>query len=410
MKHKLVAWLVGVAVQAATSSAHAVEWADIEQALTQGETRFSIRYRHEFVDQQYIRNQANASTVRPRITWTSGAIERWRFGIEADYVLPLFDDDYEDGLNPSDYGGLIRPEYPTVADPEGFDWNQAFVRREGEQLTVTGGRQRILIADQRFIGGVAWRQNEQTYDALRVQWDVGDNASLDYGYIWNVNRIFGPEGGRAQPSDWHGNTHYIHGKWELAEGHAFSAFGYLFEFRNGNGINNSNATFGATYHSTWGPVQAVGTLAVQSDHGESTLDYHAAYASIAAHTMLGEVVTLRIGYDMLGSDEGRAAFRTPSATLHKFQGWTDKFLTTPLSGVEDFHVGAETTWWSVKTALTFHAFSSHRENLAYGTEINLVATVPVGELASVQLKFAQYQADNFAEDTTKAWLVISADF
>ena len=34
---------------------------------------------------------------------------------------------------------------------------------------------------------------------------------------------------------------------------------------------------------------------------------------------------------MLGADDGRAltSFQTPLATLHKFQGWTDKFIFPP---------------------------------------------------------------------------------
>ena len=34
--------------------------------------------------------------------------------------------------------------------------------------TVTLGRQRIVLDDHRFVGNVGWRQNEQTFDAIRV--------------------------------------------------------------------------------------------------------------------------------------------------------------------------------------------------------------------------------------------------
>ncbi len=32
---------------------------------------------------------------------------------------------------------------------------------------------------------------------------------------------------------------------------------------------------------------------------------------------------------------GSKGFTTPLATLHKFQGWADKFLTTPADGIDD---------------------------------------------------------------------------
>ena len=41
---------------------------------------------------------------------------------------------------------------------------------------------------------------------------------------------------------------------------------------------------------------------------------------------------LTAGYEELGSDGGVAAFQTPLATLHAFNGWADLFLTTPGDG------------------------------------------------------------------------------
>ena len=43
------------------------------------------------------------------------------------------------------------------------------------------------------------------------------------------------------------------------------------------------------------------------------------------------------GYEVLGADDGAAltSFQTPLATLHKFQGWADKFLTTPPNGIRE---------------------------------------------------------------------------
>ena len=51
-------------------------------------------------------------------------------------------------------------------------------------------------------------------------------------------------------------------------------------------------------------------------------------------------VTLALGNETLGSDDGNAAFETPLATKHKFNGWADKFLGTPDSGLSDTYVKA----------------------------------------------------------------------
>ena len=43
-----------------------------------------------------------------------------------------------------------------------------------------------------------------------------------------------------------------------------------------------------------------------------------------------------------GADKGApfTSFQTLLATLHKFQGWADKFLTTPPNGIRDLYGSA----------------------------------------------------------------------
>ena len=43
----------------------------------------------------------------------------------------------------------------------------------------------------RFVGGVGWRQNEQTYDALALSSSVIEKTALTYAYVGQVRRIFG---------------------------------------------------------------------------------------------------------------------------------------------------------------------------------------------------------------------------
>ena len=162
---------------------------------------FNVRYRFETVDQDGIEKNARASTAKVRLSWIMPADEGLSFGFEVDQVL-LLPPGSGQKFNSTENGNT---QYPIVADPLGFDLNQVFLRYRGDDLTLTAGRQRILHSEQRFLGGVAFRQNEQTYDGLRLQYSRG-MASLDYTYIINVNRIFGPGDG-AQPGDWKGDTH-----------------------------------------------------------------------------------------------------------------------------------------------------------------------------------------------------------
>ena len=66
--------------------------------------------------------------------------------------------------------------YSVVADPENIELNRAQFQYKTKALTVTGGRQRINIDDQRFVGSVGWRQNEQTFDALTGEATIGPVA------------------------------------------------------------------------------------------------------------------------------------------------------------------------------------------------------------------------------------------
>lgn len=373
----------------------AAEVSTLKQAITGGDVHLNFRYRYEYVDQDGINDEAQASTLRSRLTFNSAPLHGWALGVEADYTAVIGDERYNSTTNG-------ETQFPVVADPEGFDLNQAFFGYSTEELKATVGRQRIVHAEQRFVGGVAWRQNEQTYDAARVAYDIDKHISLDYSYVWNVNRIFGPDDG-AQPSDWRSNSHMLLAKWRVDDNHRLDAYAYLLDFENDNGLPNSTATYGIAYQGSFGPAKVDLEYATQSDHADSPLDYSADFWRAAVAADLG-ALTLTVGYEELGSDNGTAAFRTPLATLHKFQGWADKFLLTPADGIQDVHVGVSSGIGKLKLALHYHDFSADNGSANYGDEINLVATYPISDLAQVQLKYADYNADDFATDTTKFWM------
>ena len=87
-----------------------------------------------------------------------------------------------------------RPAYPVVADPESYEVNRLQLTNTSlPRTTVTLGRQRIVLDDQRFVGNVGWRQNEQTFDALRVVNKTVPNFTVDVTYLNQVNRVFGKD-------------------------------------------------------------------------------------------------------------------------------------------------------------------------------------------------------------------------
>ncbi len=393
--------ITGLAAALALTASHTAN-GDITEALSSaakdGTAKFGVRYRVEAVDQDGIAEDALASTAKTRFTWTSGSVNNFTVGLETDYVLAIGDDQY----NSTDNG---RTAFPVVADPEGFDVNQAFLKYNASGVTATFGRQRILHQGQRFVGGVGWRQNEQTYDAFRLQFKPVEALSVDYSFVFNVNRIFGPDGG-AQPAEWDSESHFFLAKYAINKQHSLTGFAYLLDFSNGNGIPNSTSTYGLDYAGVFGAFKLDASYASQSDYGDSPLDYSADYYAVSASYNV-KPVNFTVGYEVLGSDDGVAAFRTPLATLHKFQGWADKFLGTPAAGIEDLYVGVAGAVGKLKLAATFHDYTSNEGSDDLGSEINIVATLPLHKTTSLQLKFADYSADNHATDTTKIWATLN---
>ena len=116
-----------------------------------------------------------------------------------------------------------KTQYPVIADPEGTNVNQIYLGYHNGAITGTFGRQRINQDGQRFIGGVGWRQNEQTYDGYRLEYALNKATKLDYTFVHNVNRIFGPTTSKA---DEKGAFHFGHASFKINDNHKITAFVY----------------------------------------------------------------------------------------------------------------------------------------------------------------------------------------
>lgn len=398
----LAAAVLGASV--APSFAQESATTDFTSMFTEGKASFNFRYRYEYVDQDGIDRNAKASTLRSRLTFASAAYKGFSFLTEFDDVTAIGSDNYNSTANGN-------TDYPVVADPEGTEVNQAWAKYAFDNSSGTYGRQRVLHGSQRFIGGVGWRQNEQTYDGFRALYK-NDAITLDYAYVYNVNRIFGPDDGPVQPANHRGSNHFARADWKLTEGHTLTGFLYALDidedtdYPAGRTVGNSSDTYGLEYAGAFGPVSAKAAYATQSDAGDSPLSYDADYYMLeGAFAFAGVKATL--GYEVLGAGDG-VGFKTPYATLHKFQGWADKFLITPGDGIEDLYVGLAGKLGPVKLAGIYHDFSAEDSSEDWGSEIDLVATWVYNKNWSFQLKYASFSSDSDAyPDTDKAWMTVN---
>ena len=376
-----------------------------------GESTFKplldLRLRHEGVDQAGIANEAEAVTVRARAGFEISR-DAFSFLAEAEGTEAI-DEDYNSGLNGN-------TTYPLVADPENAELNRLQVQYKGfERTTLTAGRQRINLDDQRFVGSVGWRDNEQTFDAARVEWTGPSQLKLDATYAWSVRTIWGEDGTGNRPTAIDGDNLFGNLSFPTSLG-LLSGFAYLIDQDEAAvfGKRLSSRTFGARLAGarqfTSSKLNYAFSHARQSDYHDNPNRYSADYWLLDGSVDVG-TYRLGAGYEVLGADEGLAltSFQTPLATGHKFQGWADRFLVTPPDGVRDLYASAAWNaaqlgaFTGVSLGAVWHQFDSDRGSQDYGSEVDLIATAKFKRF-SFLAKYSDYEADQLGPDVRKLWL------
>lgn len=396
MKKKLLALAVCGLIQSANAADSFLE------SITEGDTNVMLRYRYEFVDQDGFTSNANASTLLTRLNYKTKAYNGFTFFLEADNIMEVIADSYNAGKGNSPGNG----QYPIVADPQGTEINQAWFNYAfNENSAVKVGRQRINFDNQRFIGGVGWRQNEQTYDAVSGTFDI-NGSKLVLVYVDNVNRIFGED---VAAGDNDNSTVLLN--WS----NDFKGFGklsaYYYDIDNKDVAAFSTSTFGVKFAGNYEAFNYGVEFASQNDAYNNPVNYTANYLRLdAAYKM--EQATVFAGYEVLSGDANNAgaAFRTPLATLHAFNGWADKFLATPNDGLEDVFVGVKGVHSGYKWQALYHDFNAEDANRDLGTEFDFSVAKKVNKNVSLLLKAAFYSADTHATDTSKVWFMVTSKF
>lgn len=365
------------------------------------------RLRYETVDQGGFTRDADAITARVRAGFEA---KQGDFSLlaESEATLAVLEH-YNSGLN----GKAV---FPLVGDPENIDLNRLQLQYRGLPATaVTVGRQRISLDDQRFVGNVGWRQNEQTFDAARIEWSGIKNVKADITYAWSDRTIWGVDGFGARQQAVSGDNVFANLSWKHKFG-TLTGFAYLIDQDEAavSGFRLSSQTFGARYAGAY-PLSKVAKLTVAASYARQN-DFHRNPNNYSADYWLGELgveakgFKLLGGYEVLGADSGAAltSFQTPLATLHKFNGWADKFLTTPPNGLRDAYATLGYTrpkvgpFDSIGLVAAYHDYRSDRLGQNYGNETNFQLLAKLKKY-SFMLKYADYNARAFATDTRKIW-------
>ncbi len=373
--------------------------ADEGNWYSNGKLLFDTRLRLEQVDDDALAQDASALTLRTRLGWQSAPLNGWYVLAELEDVRALIED-----YNSTANGEVARP---VVVDPEGSEWNQAYLGwkgSDGNQFAL--GRQRLAMDNHRFIGNVGWRQNEQTFDALSVAWRLGDNVSFRYAYLDQAHRIFGNGHPNPIAAEQDLDTHLFNLAWTLPFG---SLIGYGYFYDNQDLPATSSKTFGLRFG---------GKHAIDEQRGWFYSAEYASQSDYADAPDLGDVSywlaeggyayrghQFRLGFESLGSN-GRRALQTPLATLHAFNGWADRFLNTPSAGLDDFYLGVDGPLGPLKYAVRWHQYDANRGSADFGQELNLQLSWAFAPKWNAFIKYAHYDAQDFSVDVDKLWISV----
>jgi len=378
--------------------------ADVSNLITGGDVDLSLRYRYEHVDQDGIVDQAKASTVRSRLSLQSGTYQNIDLFFEVDDVREVGADDFNAGAGNTPN----RTQYPVVADPEGTEVNQAYLGyNASKNWSWRLGRQRINLDNQRFVGGVGWRQNEQTFDAFSTVYQH-TKVTVRYIYVSNVRRIFGDD--VAAGSHEQAGTHLLNVSGEVEGLGEIS--GYYYRIDNEDAPAFSTDTYGLRLS---GLKDVAGfkarytvEYAAQKGISDNPVHFGADYWNLEAGLVFGDF-DIGLGWEVLAGDADRPgeAFRTPFATLHAFNGWADKFLTTPAAGLDDRYLKFKATRGKAIVQMRYHDFEAEDGGADFGDELDLRIGYQLSDRLRGDLFIASYNGNSGFADTDKFWLMLS---
>lgn len=376
-------------------------------AFKNGRPLINIRYRFEHVDQDGKPENAKAHTVRTKLGYATAPFYDFSALLELENSLTIGGESFNNTVN-------RKTRYPVVADPEATEVNQAYLTYDGiEQTRLQAGRRVIKIDNDRFVGNVGFRQNEQTFDSATLTNSSLADLTAQYSFVFGVQRIFGDD---SPAGDFDTRSHFVHLAFNGFEIAAISAYGYLIDLDQ-DAPRRSSKTFGVrakgSYPLGGATLLYTAEFAHQSDYADNPSNFGLPYYLIEPGVSY-RGLTAKVGYESLGGD-GSDGFQTPFATLHAFQGWADVFLTTPADGIEDiyaslsyaFDIDGLEVLDGLKVTGVYHHFEAEDSGTDYGSEWDFEISKKLFDRFTLAVTYANYRRDQFAADIERFWVTAS---
>ncbi|MGR9013511.1 MAG: alginate export family protein [Gammaproteobacteria bacterium] len=373
----------------------------IEDALkfgNGGAVKFDTNYRYENVDQDRgTAKTANANTIRTRLGILSPKFHDLQGYVEYEGTHAL----------QSDYNNTrgSNTGYSIVADPGYNELNQLWISYAGIPATIIkGGRQRIKLDDDRFIGNVGWRQMETTFDSALITNQSLKNLTVNVGYIGNVQTFTSTTENINAPLF---NANYNLGGYGNLIG-----YGYWLDYTESENFQKSNQTYGIRIVNSKKPKKFYDHYSLlYTAEWSYQQDYqHSSPYQAHRYNIMGGFTAYNFGFqgamEQLNGSGANRTFDTPLGTNHAFQGWADIFLNTPTDGIRDVFGTVNAKFMendSLVLSSIYHDFTDDTGSIHYGKEWDFQAVKKFGKHYSLLAKYAHYDADRFSTDTQKIW-------
>ena len=366
---------------------------------------------------------ARAASLLIRFGLMSEWSSQFKTLVEVDHVELAWENEFSNGVN---FNGT-----PVIPDVAGTDLNQALISyAPTNSLEFLLGREAVVVGNQRFIGTNGFWQNEQTLDIAGFKLDFASASEISYRYVDNANRINGDDADKRlnperspfeaalananngkRPAKFLGDhdhdSHLLFAKfkeWDYTELQA-----YYFDMNIEDAEPLSNKTLGLRYEYR-GRLNRLRALAfaewATQERSEVNADANLQYQNVGAG--LGyRSHQLSLHYERLSEDNG-ISFVTPLASLHDENGWADKFLVTPVSGLQDYSL--QYIWRNspIKIDTRYHVFNADDNHRTLGNELDIDIEFTLAKNHILLVRYADFSAkDPGLSDEKRAFIMYS---
>lgn len=383
-------------------------------AVKAGKATFQVRPRFEFVDDDgaATADPAKAFVVRTVLGYKLAPIAGITAYAEAEDIRALGDDYHVPVVQPN-------AAFATVVDSESTAVNQAWLSGYGFKV----GKQKMVYNNSRFIGDVAFRQDDQTFTAISYEkakllsW-----LDVQASYASKVAMINGQSGDIRLP--------VVNVKARTPVGANVTLFWAGLEGKEAAGLTVPMA--GLIANTGKDKSREYRVIKIDGKQGKFLYDLsygkQVAYADgTAVNVPDADYRDIQLGYDFgplvvkLQQETLEQGFQTPLATLHVFNGWADRFLVTPTGGLVDTNIKFSGKAAGLGLALAIHQFEAESGGTTFGTEIDASVTKTFTPNWSAMVKVAQFDgsgdittgnaaAQAYSKDLLKTWVQVDYKF